>query len=51
MKEVKELFLKVHGPRSVGSREKEIKNDLQRSLSEDLTKTNLSEKINKPLDN
>lgn len=28
MKEVKELFLKVHGPRSVGSREKEIKNDL-----------------------
>lgn len=34
-----------------GSREKEIKNDLQRSLGEDLTKTNLSEKINKPLDN
>lgn len=45
------VFWRSMDQRVFESREKEIKNGLQRLVSEDLTKTNMSEKINKPLDN
>lgn len=50
-KEALSVFWRYMDQGVFGSRKEERKKDLQRPLSEDLTKRNLSEKINKPLDN